>query len=107
MATSKKNVAKKVSAPKTSKKATKVVAKKKGEAIRLPWMKGETGCDVDEAIKLMKRPSGATRADLNKADFRQASMSAIATAKNRGYKTDVKKIPGERTVYKVTGSAKA
>jgi hypothetical protein len=58
-----------------------------------------TGCDIDTAIKLLQRKDGATRADLNEADFRQSSMAAIKSAQRRDLKTRVVKKDGERTRY--------
>jgi hypothetical protein len=55
---------------------------------------------------LMRRPNGATRADLNEADFRQPSISALRVAENRGHKVRLVKKEGERARYYVTGSAR-
>jgi hypothetical protein len=49
----------------------------------------------------MQRPNGATREDLNKADFRRAAMAAISSAKARNLKTRIVKKDGARTIYHV------
>jgi hypothetical protein len=74
----------------TAKKATAKAAKKAG-----------TGCDIETALKLMHLKDGATRGDLNEANFLRPAMSAINVAKNRGLKFKVVKKEGERTVYHV------
>ena len=50
----------------------------------------------------MQRKDGATREDLNKADFRRPAMAAINSAKARGLKFKVVKKDGARTVYHVS-----
>lgn len=97
------------SAKKTNGKSVKKTAAKKTETKRPEWMGkvGTQGCDVNAAIKLMQRPKGCTRADLNAADFRQPAMSALKVALNRGYKGKAEKKEGEFTIYRVTGSASA
>lgn len=81
---------------KTVKKATakKAVAKK-------VTAKAGKSVGVDVAIKLMQRKQGATRADLNEANFLRPAMAAIKAAEARGLKTRIAKKDGERTVYHV------
>jgi hypothetical protein len=64
--------------------------------------KAATGCDIETALKLMQRKQGATRADLNKADFRRPAIAAINSAKARGLKTKVIKKDGARAIYIVS-----
>ena len=90
--TAKKATAKKTAPKKaTAKKAVAKVAKKAG-----------AGCDIETALKLMQRKQGATRADLNKADFRRPAIAAINSAKARGLKTKVIKKDGARAIYIVS-----
>jgi hypothetical protein len=49
----------------------------------------------------MHLKDGATRGDLNEANFLRPAMSAINVAKNRGLKFKVVKKEGERPVYHV------
>jgi hypothetical protein len=81
---------------KTVKKAT---AKK---AVAKVAKKAATGTGVDVAIKLMQRKQGATRADLNDANFLRPAMAAIKAAEARGLKVRHPKKDGERITYFVS-----
>jgi hypothetical protein len=80
----------KKTATKTAKKPVAKVAKKAASA------------GVDVAIKLMQRKQGATRADLNEANFLRPAMAAIKAAEARGLKVRHPKKDGERITYFVS-----
>jgi hypothetical protein len=82
-------------------KTVKKTATKKAVAKKAA-KKAATGCDIETALKLMQRKQGATRADLNEADFRRPAIAAINSAKARGLKTKVIKKDGARAIYIVS-----
>jgi hypothetical protein len=89
--------AKKTTAKKTTAKKVPAKAAKKATA-----KKAGTGAGVDVAIKLMQRKQGATRADLNEANFLRPAMAAIKAAEARGLKVRHPKKDGERITYFVS-----
>jgi hypothetical protein len=80
---------------KTAKKTATKTTKK-------PVAKKATSVGVDVAIKLMQRKQGATRADLNEANFLRPAMAAIKAAEARGLKVRHPKKDGERITYFVS-----
>jgi hypothetical protein len=54
----------------------------------------------DRIIKLLSRPNGCTRVDLNEVEFPASSMTALRIAERKGFKTSAVKKPGELTIYK-------
>jgi hypothetical protein len=75
-------------AKKSTKKAVAVIVKKR-----------KANPLHEKLIKLFVRPTGATLADVVDSGFKYPAIQALRIAERRGYKTSVKKQPGELTCY--------
>lgn len=98
----KKSVAKKATVSKVAKEKSATPRKTWSDTAKEP--KGEL---MDALIALMRRPNGAGIKDFQEIKgFNLPSMAVVRAAERRGYKATATKKPGERTVYRATGSAK-
>jgi hypothetical protein len=58
----------------------------------------------DKIVKLLRRPNGATIAELNEVGHNASAQAALKLAESRGLKTKSTKADGERTHYFATGT---
>lgn len=93
---------KKKSVKKVAKKAVKATKKVVKKAVAKKATVKKTNQDQDSVFKLMLRNVGATLHDFIEAGYSWPAMGIVKMAERNGFKTSVKKVPGEPTRYFAT-----